>query len=78
MINYKFVCSECAETDIKKQNEKYPHLCNSCKEQVDREEVSIFFPVNLCKQCGYQWTPRKLKVVMCPKCKSRRWKEIKK
>lgn len=26
-----------------------------------------------CRRCGYQWTPRKSVVSMCPKCKSKRW-----
>ncbi len=30
-----------------------------------------------CQQCGHKWLPRVEEVVMCPKCKSHKWKEKK-
>ena len=26
-----------------------------------------------CKRCGWEWAPRKEKVIICPKCKSAYW-----
>ena len=34
-------------------------------------EVSL--PKFHCYRCGHDWVPRKLPVLMCPKCKSKLW-----
>ena len=29
-----------------------------------------------CKRCGYEWIPRTKNPVLCPRCKSKAWNEI--
>lgn len=33
----------------------------------------IKIPTLKCKRCGYEWTPRKEDVRLCPNCKSAYW-----
>jgi predicted Zn-ribbon and HTH transcriptional regulator len=37
----------------------------------------VILPELVCKRCGHKWLPRIRDPVLCPKCKSARWKEPK-
>lgn len=37
----------------------------------------ITLPTLTCTRCGHVWIPRKVKVWICPTCKSPKWNEPK-
>ena len=38
----------------------------------------IIVPNLKCKRCNHKWIPRKVEIIICPKCKSPYWDKNKK